>query len=615
MTGRKIGMLARVTLTIALLVLVVAPACLPLYAHEAEAIVLDKGGFGMAQVDDLEPKAAMELMVDLKAGDRVAMDLQGESDALAVSAFEAPWGALVMEGVPEAFNYLAWAPEDGTYTIVVENMGAAAAGFVLRVAVSPAPLPTAKILTVDADGQTIPVVVDEPFQVQLNTDAGGGFTWTLAAYDDAVLAEVGEPAMVLLGTMPGAMSAQIFTFNGMAPGVAQLNFANGREGDAEPAATYSVNIEVVDAGELAAEPLTLDANGTAQAQGTLAPQGMAGYVIELEEGAAVQAAITPGDTGFVLTVVGADGMPLQTDHAGASDFAQTMPVTQEYTFKVINFGDIEQEYTFDLTVGPAAPAPTAEDDTALGTELATRFLDAIQAGDRDAVGDMLAPAFQLMRANGESFDADTYLDNLPDYEAYTLSDVRVTHDGDVLVVAYKVAIDTTMDGGAADFGAPAPRLSTFQQIDGAWKLLSHANFSATEAVASSAAGSRAVVTTDAAPAPIGPYSQAIRAGELLFTSGQVGLDPVTGVLAEGVEAQTHQALANVEAILAAAGASPADVVKTTIYLADIADFETVNAIYGAVFQDAPPARSTVQVAALPRGARVEIEVVALVPQQ
>lgn len=614
MLVRQVAKLACVTLAIALLPTAVAPAWVPLYAQAATPIVLDEGGFGMVKADALEPKSSASFTLALEAGDRVAMDLQSETDALAVSAFEAPWGALVMEGVPEAFNYLAWAPEDGVYTVVVENTGDAPAGFVLRVAVSPGPLPTAKILTADADGQRIPVVVDELFQVLLNTNAGDGFTWQVDAYDDTVLAAVGEPAMVLLGTMPGAMSAQVFTFNAIAPGMTPLNFANGGASDTAPAATYSVDIEVVAAGDMPAEPLTLDASGAAQAQGSLAPQGMASYVIDLDEGAAIQAAITPGDTGFVLTVVGADGMPLLTDHAGASDFEQTMPATQEYTFKVINFGDAEQAYTFDLSASPAATA-TPADDVALGTKLVTRFFDALQAGDRDAVGAILAPAFQLMRANGESFDAGNYLDNLPVYEAYTLREVRVTRDGDVLVVAYQAATDTTLDGGAADYGAPAPRLSTFQQIDGAWKLLSHANFAAPEAGAPAAAGRRAVVTTDAAPAPIGPYSQAIRAGELLFTSGQVGLDPATGALAEGVEAQTHQALANIEAILAAAGASPADVVKTTIYLADIADFETVNAIYGEVFQDAPPARSTLQVAALPRDARVEIEVIALAPQK
>lgn len=121
------------------------------------------------------------------------------------------------------------------------------------------------------------------------------------------------------------------------------------------------------------------------------------------------------------------------------------------------------------------------------------------------------------------------------------------------------------------------------------------------------------IHTSAAPAALGPYSQAIRAGDFLFTSGQVGLDPVQGALAEGIEAQTRQVMANLAAVLAAAGASFADVVKTTIFLADMADFQTVNAIYATAFTSAPPARSTVQVAGLPRGARVEIEMIAHLP--
>lgn len=122
------------------------------------------------------------------------------------------------------------------------------------------------------------------------------------------------------------------------------------------------------------------------------------------------------------------------------------------------------------------------------------------------------------------------------------------------------------------------------------------------------------VQTSAAPAAIGPYSQAIRAGDFLFTSGQLGFDPVTGVLPEGVEAQARQVMANMAAVLEAGGATFADVVKTTIFLADMADFQTVNTIYAASFDAAPPARSTIQVAALPRAARVEIEMVAYVPQ-
>lgn len=124
-------------------------------------------------------------------------------------------------------------------------------------------------------------------------------------------------------------------------------------------------------------------------------------------------------------------------------------------------------------------------------------------------------------------------------------------------------------------------------------------------------GSRTIHTT-AAPAAIGPYSQAVAAGAYLFTSGQIGLDPASGELVDGgVEAQTRQVMANIAAVLAAAGLSFAEVVKTTIFLVDMNDFAVVNAIYGEAFAAlAPPARSTVAVAALPRGARVEIDTVA-----
>ena len=122
---------------------------------------------------------------------------------------------------------------------------------------------------------------------------------------------------------------------------------------------------------------------------------------------------------------------------------------------------------------------------------------------------------------------------------------------------------------------------------------------------------RNIIKTQHAPAAIGPYSQAIRAGDLIFASGQLGLDPQTGKLQEGVEAQARQALANVKAVLQAADSSVDRVIKTTIFLADINDFAKVNAIYGELFHHEPPARSTVQVAALPLGGLVEIEVIAL----
>ena len=123
---------------------------------------------------------------------------------------------------------------------------------------------------------------------------------------------------------------------------------------------------------------------------------------------------------------------------------------------------------------------------------------------------------------------------------------------------------------------------------------------------------REVIATDRTPAAVGPYAQAIRVGDLVFTAGQIGLDPATGALVGGVEEQTRQVMSNLQAVLAAAGSSLQNIIKTTIFLTDLADFQTVNAIYGSYFSQQPPARSTVQVAGLPRGARIEIEAIALV---
>lgn len=118
---------------------------------------------------------------------------------------------------------------------------------------------------------------------------------------------------------------------------------------------------------------------------------------------------------------------------------------------------------------------------------------------------------------------------------------------------------------------------------------------------------KTVIASENAPAALGPYSAGIASGNLVFLSGQLGLDPSTGELAEGVIAQAEQALKNIEALLTAAGATFGNVVKTTVFLADIADFNAVNEVYGARFTEPYPARSAVQVAALPKGALVEIE--------
>ena len=122
------------------------------------------------------------------------------------------------------------------------------------------------------------------------------------------------------------------------------------------------------------------------------------------------------------------------------------------------------------------------------------------------------------------------------------------------------------------------------------------------------------VVTAAAPAPVGPYNQAVKAGGLLFCSGQIALDPATGAMVgDGdVELETRQVLANLQAVLAAAGCTPQQVVRTTVFLADLADFAAVNAIYGELFgEGVSPARACVEVAALPKAARVEIDCIAV----
>jgi len=121
---------------------------------------------------------------------------------------------------------------------------------------------------------------------------------------------------------------------------------------------------------------------------------------------------------------------------------------------------------------------------------------------------------------------------------------------------------------------------------------------------------RQAISTPSAPAPIGPYSQAIAIDGFVFCSGQAGLDPATGRLVEGLEAQAERTMANLEAVLLAAGLTMADVVKTSIFLVDMAAFPIVNGIYAGHLVAPAPARSTVQVAALPLGALVEIEMIA-----
>ena len=125
--------------------------------------------------------------------------------------------------------------------------------------------------------------------------------------------------------------------------------------------------------------------------------------------------------------------------------------------------------------------------------------------------------------------------------------------------------------------------------------------------------SATAITTSSAPAPVGPYNQAVLAGGWLYCSGQIPLDPATGEMVGNgdVAAETRQVLSNLQAVLNEAGAKPANVVRTTVFLADLADFQTMNGIYAEVFgEGVSPARACVQVAALPKGSRVEIDCVA-----
>ena len=124
-----------------------------------------------------------------------------------------------------------------------------------------------------------------------------------------------------------------------------------------------------------------------------------------------------------------------------------------------------------------------------------------------------------------------------------------------------------------------------------------------------------IISTSEAPAAVGPYSQAVRAGSLVFCAGQIPLDPKTAQIVSGdIGEQTRRVLDNITAVLKADGLTFEHIVKTTIFLTDLGDFQTVNEIYGSYFKQQPPARSTVQVSALPKGARVEIEAIAMAEQ-
>jgi 2-iminobutanoate/2-iminopropanoate deaminase len=166
---------------------------------------------------------------------------------------------------------------------------------------------------------------------------------------------------------------------------------------------------------------------------------------------------------------------------------------------------------------------------------------------------------------------------------------------------------------AAATAAKTHRASRLGPVGSCWPRRLAALFAAAAfAACTSATPQREAISTALAPLPIGPYSQAVRTGDVLWLAGQVGIDPSTGRLVEGgAAAEARQALENLGAVLAAAGFSFGDVVQAQVFLADIADFASVNPVYAERFEREPPARATVAVAALPGGARVEIQMVAV----
>jgi 2-iminobutanoate/2-iminopropanoate deaminase len=182
--------------------------------------------------------------------------------------------------------------------------------------------------------------------------------------------------------------------------------------------------------------------------------------------------------------------------------------------------------------------------------------------------------------------------------------------GGLFDYAENILVACMMAVHPGDFSALAAAASAATLLKFICFALSLASMACVVIAAMALGGRKACVSTVRAPAAIGPYSQAVRSGGFLFLSGQLGMDPETGALAEGFKAQAERALDNVAAILEDSGLTMADIVKTTIFLADLADFQALNEIYASCFTGDYPARSAVQVAALPRGALIEIEAVA-----
>ncbi len=364
---KRIGWIALLLLALALPLGMVTTA---VQAQEAAAIELDEGGFGMVKNEPLAAGAEIGYSVALKAGDWLAIDLQSKSDSLAVAQFLGADGALDLQN-PAPFAYLASAPADGSYTLMVKNTGADAAGFTLRVAVSSAPLPTKQIISEEMAGQTIPVVAGELFQVALDAPLADGYSWGLGEYDLEVLKLEDDPAGVLLGTMPGAMSRQIFTFSALAAGTATLDFVYFKEG-AEPEKSFSVTIDVSDGEATPSEepgaPAETEAAAVAPAPIQLAQGNV--LVIPLAgnptTGYTWQFTSSPGD---ILVSRGDAAYLPESSLSGA-------PGVQVFTFDAAGAGEVSLNFTYSQPWDEKTPPEQAFD---LAFTVAARAAPVVEA--------------------------------------------------------------------------------------------------------------------------------------------------------------------------------------------------------------------------------------------
>lgn len=320
----------------------------PAQAQDVTPLVFDENGWTQVEVQELASGAELVYSLTLKTGDRVAMDLlpDDEPGAVAVTQFAAAYGALELETISPVTT-MAWAPEDGDYTITVKNSGDAPAGFGLSVAVFAAPLPAKKIISADAEGQTVPVTVGETVQVVLDVQSDEGYAWTLQQFDGAVLVQEGDPATVLLGTVVHAQGRQIFTFAGAAPGTAALTFDYAKEGGAVEK-SFAVTVEVMASEEAAA---SVEASGEATEEPVVAEESepIIPDSITLDQGNVLVIPLAGNpSTGYLWQVKpSAEGILTERGdaaYASSSDMPGA-PGYEIFTFDAVAAGDVTLTFT------------------------------------------------------------------------------------------------------------------------------------------------------------------------------------------------------------------------------------------------------------------------------